>query len=360
MARLDSFLRLVVEQRASDLHFHSGNKPIIRFNGDMVPLPFRQLSERETMRFLFEIMTPKQRKEFEEKQDVDFVYSLPDLARFRANVFTQSHGIGSVFRVIPNNIMTLDDLNLPRAIRKLCHLESGLVLVTGATGSGKTTTLAAMIDEVNTHTHRHVITIEDPIEFIHPQKNSMITQRQIGKHALSFADALRSAMRETPDVVVVGELRDVETITQALSAAETGVLVLGTLHSNTAAKAVDRLLNVLPEESQEQVRSVLSVVLRGVVSQNLCKRATGDGRVAAMEILVQTFAVSNMIREGKIHQIDAYMDTQSKENPDIQTMDRCLLNLVRGGVIDAEEGVKFAKNPDKLRMKVSDLLLEEE
>ena len=348
-----------MEQQASDLHFHAGHVPIIRYNGDMVPLPFRELTAIETKRFLSEIMTKKQREEFEDEQELDFVYSIEDVARFRANVFKQSHGMGGVFRVIPNRLATLDELELPKSLKKLCFMESGLVLVTGPTGSGKTTTLAAMINYINEKSNRHVITIEDPIEFIHPQINSIITQRQVGIHTHSFADALKSTMREAPDLIVVGEMRDVETITLALSAAETGVLVFGTLHANSASKAIDRILNVLPDESQEQMRGALSVLLRGIVAQHLCKRANGEGRIAALEVLVQNFAVSNMIREAKIHQIDAFMDTASKENPDIQTMDACLLRFIRSGLIDPEEGIKIANHPEILRDQIRDLIEED-
>src|SRR5229473_2020170 len=239
MARFDSFLRLVAEQGASDLHFHAGNVPIIRHEGDLLPLPFRTLSELETSRFLLEIMTEEQRAEFEKKREIDFVYELPGVARFRANVFVQSQGFGSVFRVIKNEVPTLDELGMPAAVKRLTDLNNGLVLVTGPTGSGKSTTLAAMVDEINKTSQRHVISIEDPIEYLHTNHKAVITQRQVGKHAESFAGALRSALRESPDVLIVGEMRDLETIGLAIQAAETGVLVIGTLHANSASNAVD-------------------------------------------------------------------------------------------------------------------------
>src|SRR6185295_250886 len=266
MARLDSFLRLVVEQQASDLHFHAGNVPIIRHDGDLVPLPFRMLSEEETRRFLYEIMTPEQREGFERDQEVDFAYVIEGIGRFRVNAFQQSHGPGAVFRIIPARLPTIDELRLPAVLRKLAFQSHGLVLITGPTGSGKTTTLAAIIHEINNPSKRHVITVEDPIEFVHFPLQSVITQRQVGIHTEAFASALRSALRESPDVLVVGEMRDWEAVGLALSAAETGVLVFGTLHTNSAAKAIDRIIDVAPEEVREQVRGVISVLLKGVIA----------------------------------------------------------------------------------------------
>src|SRR5713101_8618479 len=355
MARFDSFLRLVAEQGASDLHFHAGNVPIIRHEGDLLPLPFRTLSELETSRFLLEIMTEEQRAEFEKKREIDFVYELPGVARFRANVFVQSQGFGSVFRVIKNEIPTLDELGMPAAVKRLTDLNNGLVLVTGPTGSGKSTTLAAMVDEINRTSQRHVISIEDPIEYLHTNDKAVITQRQVGKHAESFAAALRSALRESPDVLVVGEMRDLETINLALAAAETGVLVVGTLHSNSASKAIDRIIDVIPEESRDQVRSTLSVLLRGVISQQLAKRANGEGRVAVIEILLQSYAVSSLIRDNKVFQIDGYLDTASYDGSGMQSIDACLFKLVKGGEISVEEALKFANQPDSLKRLTSEL-----
>ena len=355
MPRIDSFLEMVVEQGASDLHFHAGNVPIIRHDGDLIALPFRVLSEIEAKRFVLEIMSPEQRDVFEKKQELDFVYMMEGVGRFRANAFVQSQGIGAVFRVIPPKIPRLAELNLPRAVKKISQLGNGLVLVTGPTGSGKTTTLAAIVNEINATSQRHIITIEDPIEFIHPTIESVVTQRQIGEHAESFAQALRSALRESPDVLVVGEMRDVETVSLALSAAETGVLVFGTLHSNSAAKAIDRILDVLPEESREQMRGVLSVLLRGVIAQQLCKHVSGAGRVAVLEILQQTFAVSNMIRENKLFQLDGYLQTASNDGPDMQSLDQALFQAVRSGIVAAEEAMKFASSPEVLRRLIAEL-----
>ena len=349
MPRFDSFLRLVAEQGASDLHFHAGNVPIIRYEGDLLPLPFRVLSELETSRFLLELLSEEQRAEFEKKRELDFVYELPGVARFRANVFVQSQGLGSVFRVIKNEIPTLDELNLPLSVKRLTQLNNGLVLVTGPTGSGKSTTLAAMVDEINKTSHRHVISIEDPIEYLHGPIRGVITQRQVGKHAESFAGALRSALRESPDVLIVGEMRDLETISLAIAAAETGVLVIGTLHANSAAKAIDRIIDVIPEESREQVRSTLSVLLRGVVSQHLVKHASGEGRVAVLEVLLQNYAIAHLIREGKVFQVDAYLETASNDGSGIQSLDSCILRYIKEGLITLEEALKVANQPESIK-----------
>ena len=355
MPRIDSFLRLVAEQGASDLHFHAGNVPIIRHEGELMPLPFRILSEVETGRFLLELLGEEQRAQFEKTREADLVYSIEGVARFRVNIFVQSHGLGAVFRVIPNKVPTLDELNLPLALRRLTQLTNGLVLVTGPTGSGKSTTLAAMVDEINKTSQRHVISIEDPIEFLHKPIKGAITQRQVGKHAESFSSALRSALRESPDVLVVGEMRDLETIQLAISAAETGVLVIGTLHSNSAPKAIDRIIDVIPEESRDQVRSTLSVLLRGVVSQHLAKHATGEGRVAVMEVLLQSYAVSNLIRENKVFQIDGYLDTASCDGSGMQSLDASLFKLVKQGEVTLEEALKLANQPESLKRLAAEL-----
>src|SRR5438067_11103064 len=355
MARFDSFLRLVAEQGASDLHFHAGNVPIIRYEGDLLPLPFRVLSELETSRFLLELLSEEQRAEFEKKRELEFVYELPGVARFRANVFVQSQGLGSVFRVIKNQIPTLDQLGMSAAVKRLTELNNGLVLVTGPTGSGKGTTLAAMVDEINKSSQRHVISIEDPIEFLHKPIKSASPQRQVGRHAESFSSALRSALRESPDVLVVGEMRDLETIQLAISAAETGVLVIGTLHSNSASKAIDRIMDVIPEESRDQVRSTLSVLLRGVISQHLAKHASGEGRVAVMEVLLQSYAVSNLIRENKLFQIDGYLETSSNDGSGMQSLDACLFKLLKQGEVTLDEALKLANQPESLKRLAAEL-----
>jgi twitching motility protein PilT len=355
MARIDSFLRLVAGQGASDLHFHAGNVPIIRYEGELLPLRFRVLSEVETSRLLLELMDDERRAWFEENKEADFVYELEGVARFRANVFVQSGGLGAVFRVIPNQVPTMASLRLPVAVKRLTQLANGLVLVTGPTGSGKSTTLAAMVDEINKTSQRHVISIEDPIEFLHRPIQGAITQRQVGQHAESFAQALRSALRESPDVLVVGEMRDLETINLAISAAETGVLVVGTLHSNGASKAIDRIIDVIPEESRDQVRGTLSVLLRGVISQHLARHASGQGRVAVLEILLQSYAVSNLIREGKIFQIDGYLETASNDGSGMQSLDTHLFRLLKGGEIALQEALKFANQPETLERLASEL-----
>jgi len=264
-------------------------------------------------------------------------------------VFVQSQGLGSVFRVIKNEIPTLDELNLPLSVKRLTQLNNGLVLVTGPTGSGKSTTLAAMVDEINKTSQRHVISIEDPIEYLHGPIRGVITQRQVGKHAESFAGALRSALRESPDVLIVGEMRDLETISLAIAAAETGVLVIGTLHANSAAKAIDRIIDVIPEESREQVRSTLSVLLRGVVSQHLVKHASGEGRVAVLEVLLQNYAIAHLIREGKVFQVDAYLETASNDGSGIQSLDSCILRYIKEGLITLEEALKVANQPESIK-----------
>lgn len=352
MARLDSFLKVVVDQRASDLHFHAGMVPSIRYMGDILQLPFRELTEEETRRFLLEIMTDEQRDYFLANKDIDFAYRLEGVGRFRASVFTQSRGIGAVFRVIPEKPITVDELRLPPAVARLAKLKNGLVLVTGPTGSGKTTTLSAMIHEINRTSSKHIITIEDPIEYIHEPLQSAITQRELGKHTNNATAALRAALREAPDVLVVGELRDFETISLALSAAETGVLVLGTLHTNSAAKAVDRIVSACPEEAQGQVVSVLSVLIKGVLAQHLCKLASGDGRVAAVEILLQTYAVSNLIREGKVYQIDAYLKSDEHSGSGAQALDTALFDFVTQGLVTLEDALAKASEPDVLRERI--------
>ncbi len=359
MPRMDSFLKLVVEQQASDLHFHAGNLPIIRHHGDLIPLPFRALSADEASRFIHEIMTPEQQEELAAEHELDFAYSAKDIGRFRVNVFRQSHGLGAVFRVIPSEVPSIDRLCLPPSLRKLANHQNGLVLVTGPTGSGKTTTLAAMVNEINQTQRRHIITVEDPVEFVHTPARSVVTQRQVGVHAASFQHAHRSALREAPDVLVVGEMRDYETVSLALSAAETGVLVFGTLHANSAAKAVDRILNVCPDDGRDQVRAVLSVLLRGVVAQHLCKRASGEGRVAVLEILLQSYAVANMIREGKLHQLDAFLRSVDPASTGMQSLDHGLAAAVRQGHITADEALKGANHPDDLRKAIAEYIDDE-
>jgi twitching motility protein PilT len=358
MPWLDSFLQVVIDQRGSDLHLHAGKPPIVRLDGDLVPLPYRTLSDAEARRFLYQVITPDQKDQLHRDQQLDFIHIIPGVARFRANAFIQQEGMSAVFRVIPDRLPTIKELMLPRSIRRLTEMQNGLVLITGPTGSGKTTTLAAMIHQINASSQRHVITLEDPVEFVHLPLASVVTQREVGRDVGTFSEGLRSALRESPDVLMVGELRDEETVGLALQAAETGVLVLGTLHTNSASKAIDRVIDAVPPENREQARSVLSVLLRGVVAQYLCKRASGEGRLAALEVLLNSFAVANMIREGKTHQIEGYLQSGSNEVTGMQSMDQCLFRYVRDGLIDTAEALRAANNPEQLAQRIEQLGLE--
>ena len=326
--------------------------PTIRYAGDLLPLPFRELGEAETNRFLMEILTEEQRIQFTSEQELDFVYTIEGVGRFRTNFYNHVNGLGAVFRIIPKEVPTIEELFLPDVLHDLVNLHNGLVLITGPTGAGKTTTLAAIISQINKTKRRHIITIEDPIEFIHEPVKSVITQRQVGKHAESFSSALRSALRESPDVIVVGEMRDLETIHLALQAAETGVLVFGTLHTDSAPKAIDRVIDALPEGSRDQARGLLSVLLRGVVSQVLVKRANGEGRIAAFEVLLQNWAVSNMIRESKVHQLDQILLSPEHQQTGMIHMDTCLFRYVREGLVEPEVALRLAKYPDEFRKQI--------
>ncbi len=342
MARIDSFLRLVLEQQASDLYMLSGSPPMIRYNGDLIPIKFRTITPPEARKFLFEILTADQQKKFEETRDMDFSYEITGHGRFRANFFMDSKGIGGIFRIIPARVKTMDELDLPGALRKFAYLDNGLVLVTGPSGCGKTTTLAAIIRELNHRRKKHIITIEDPIEYIHSNDNSLISQREVGAHTPTFHAALRSALRESPDVILVGELRDIETISLALTCAETGTLIFGTLHTQSCSKTVDRIVDVFPKDAQEQVRTQLSITLRGVVAQQLVKTSDRSGRVAALEILIGSTALGNLIREGKTYQINTLMQAQESEKTGMQTMDQALARFVREGRILLDDALQHA------------------
>jgi len=342
VARLDSFLRLVLEQQASDLYIIAGSPPMIRYNGDLVSIRYRTLSEQESKRFLFEILSDEQKAEFEDIQDIDFSYEIQDIGRFRVNYFVDSRGICGIFRIIPAHIKSIDELQLPQQLKKFAYLDNGLVLVTGPSGSGKTTTLAAMIKELNSRTRRHIITIEDPIEYIHNQEKCVISQREVGSHTMSFHDALRSALRESPDVILVGELRDIETISLAMTCAETGTLIFGTLHTQSCAKTVDRIVDAFPKDSQEQIRTMLSISLKGVVAQQLLKTADRTGRIAALEILMGSTALGNLIREGKTFQIDTLIQATESEKTGNQSLDRALINLLRDAKISLEDALVYA------------------
>jgi twitching motility protein PilT len=351
MAKIDQFLQLMVQQKASDLHLACGAPPIMRQHGELVRIKFRELTPNDLRSLLYEVMTEAQKAEFEQRSDLDFAYEVPDVARFRVNMFMQRKGLGAVLRTIPSKVLTADDLQLPAGVRNFCRLTKGLVLVTGPTGSGKSTTLAAMIDLINSTKPDHILTIEDPIEFVHPNKQGLVNQREIGTHTQSFATALRAALREDPDVILVGEMRDLETIALGLTAAETGHLVFGTLHTNSAAKTVDRIINAFPADEQEQVRAMLSETLRGVVAQQLLRTADGRGRVAALEILVGTPAIGNLIREGKTHQIPSMIQTGKKDG--MAMMDQSILDFLMKKVVTPEEAYARAHNKSEFLQYIS-------
>lgn len=349
MARLDSFLQLVVQQRASDLHLRAGSVPIVRHCGDLVPLPFRVLSEEEAQRLLTEIMSPAQAEAFGSGQEVDFAYGLEGVGRFRVHAFAHCRGPGAVIRVIPMKVPTVDELGLPAAVKQLAHQGGGLVLVTGPTGSGKSTTMASLIHEINLSRRRHVVTLEDPIEFIHQPIRSVVTQRQVGVHVESFAAGLRSALREAPDVIVVGEMRDAETVSLALTAAETGSLVFGTLHTRTSVRAIDRILDIQGESSADQARTVLSVVLKGVVAQYLCRHKSGDQLLPAVELLLQNYAVAHMIRENKLHQLESYLAGPELRSLGMQSLDACVVSFLERNLITADEAMRAVGSTETAR-----------
>jgi twitching motility protein PilT len=335
-------LQEVLRRKGSDLHFIAGDPPRIRLYGDLTPLRGEALSADFTREALYEIMPTKAQQRFEKQDGADFAYTLAELGRFRVNVMRQLNGMGAVFRAIPSKALSMDELNLPESVRTLARANNGLILVTGKTGSGKSTTLAAMIDDINKRDKGHILTVEDPIEFVHQRKNCLISQREIGAHAQSFSQALHSGLREDPDVILVGELRDLETIQIAVTAAEMGILVMGTLHTNGAAQTVDRIINVFPSDKQSHVRTMLSTSLRGVISQQLLQRADRQGRVAALEILVNNSAVANLIRQGKLDQLENTM--QSGAATGMRTMDTSIQGLLDQRLISGKEAYKKAIN----------------
>ncbi len=337
-------LTFSVKNNASDLHLSSGVPPMIRVDGDMIRINMPALTHKDVHSMIYDIMNDRQRKDYEEFFETDFSFEIPNLARFRVNAFNQARGSAAVFRTIPQEILTLEDLMAPPIFKDIAMYPRGIVLVTGPTGSGKSTTLAAMVDYVNNLKPDHILTIEDPIEFVHESKKSLINQREVHRDTLGFAEALRSALREDPDVILVGEMRDLETIRLALSAAETGHLVFGTLHTSSAAKTVDRIVDVFPAAEKEMVRSMLSESLRAVISQTLLKRV-GGGRIAAHEIMIGTPAIRNLIREGKIAQM--YSAIQTGQATGMQTLDQNLHELLAQGVIQKEEARYKASNKDE-------------
>jgi twitching motility protein PilT len=341
---ISDLLAFSVKNKASDLHLSSGLPPMIRVHGDVRKINLPALEHAQVHAMVYDIMNDGQRKTFEETLECDFSFEIPNLARFRVNAFNQNRGAGAVFRTIPSLVLTLDELKAPKIFKEIAETPRGLVLVTGPTGSGKSTTLAAMVDYVNEKDHGHILTVEDPIEFVHVSKKCLINQREVSRDTHSFANALRAALREDPDVILVGEMRDLETIRLALSAAETGHLVFGTLHTSSAAKTIDRVVDVFPAAEKEMVRSMLSESLRAVISQTLCKTKDGEGRVAAHEIMIGTPAIRNLIRENKVAQM--YSAIQTGQNVGMQTLDQNLQELLSRGVISNAEARKKAANKD--------------
>ncbi|MBP2670092.1 MAG: twitching motility protein [candidate division NC10 bacterium] len=342
MSRIDRFLELVAKQHGSDLHLVAGNPPRIRLYGDLLPVEYRELDTQEVADLVSQTMTDAVRRAFERRWSLDYAYEVGGLARFRVNAFRHLGGLGAVFRVIRTAIRSLDDLGMPPVLKTFCKQKRGLILVTGPTGSGKSTTLAAMVDCINEDRREHIITIEDPVEYVHPQKKCLISQREIGLNAESFAGALRSSLREDANVVLVGELRDLETISLAVTAAETGILVLATLHTNGAAATVDRMVSVFPAAEQALIRSMLSTSLCGVASQQLVRRVDGKGMLAAVEVLVNNAAVANLLREGKTDQLASVI--QSGALVGMQTMDAALRHLLDAKLIGGNEAYRRASN----------------
>ena len=340
---ITELLAFGVQQGASDLHLSAGLPPMIRVDGDIRRVDLPPQTPTEVQALIYDIMNDRQRNEFEERLETDFSFELPDVARFRVNAFVQNRGAGAVFRTIPSEVLTMEALGMGQTFRDISMLPRGLVLVTGPTGSGKSTTLAAMIDYVNANRYDHILTIEDPIEFVHESKRCLINQREVHRDTLGFSEALRSALREDPDIILVGELRDLETIRLALTAAETGHLVFGTLHTNSAAKTIDRVVDVFPGEEKAMVRSMLSESLQAVISQTLLKRCQG-GRIAAHENMRGTAAIRNLIREDKVAQM--YSAIQTGQSTGMQTMDQCLQGLVQKRLITAEVAREKARQPE--------------
>ncbi len=347
MAKIDAFFRLMNEQGASDLHLVSGQQPVLRLRGEMERIKYDVLDSDSLKAMLYEITPDHKIKQFEETGDVDFAYEIPGLARYRANFFMQKFGVAAVFREIPSKILTPQELGLPPVVAKLATLPRGLVLVTGPTGSGKSTTLAAIIDEANRIRKDHIITVEDPIEFVHKSQSCIVNHREVGIHTKSFSSALRGALREDPDIILVGEMRDLETISLAVEAASTGHLVFGTLHTTSAAKTVDRIIEVFPASEQMQIRSTLADGIRAVISQVLFKRIDRKGRCAALEILIATSAVRNLIREAKTFQLPSMMQTGKKYG--MQLLDDAIMDLANRGWIGIDDA--YNKANDKARFR---------
>jgi twitching motility protein PilT len=340
---ITQLLHFAYQQDASDLHISAGEPPMLRVQGDIKKLKAPPLTAEQTIAMVYDIMGDGQRKKFEEFSDIDFAMQLGETARFRVNVFRQQRGVGAVFRKIPTKILSLNELGMPDILANLARRERGLILVTGPTGSGKSTTLAAMLDLINSETEGHILTVEDPIEFVHKSKKCLVNQREVGPHTNTFATALKAALREDPDYILVGEMRDLETIQLALTAAETGHLVFGTLHTSSAAKTIDRVIDVFPPEQQAQVRAMFAESIQAIVTQTLCKKV-GGGRVAALEILLGSTAIRNLMREGKIHQIPSMMQTSQAQG--MQTLEMHLMQLFEQGLVSRETVIEKTGNAD--------------
>jgi len=345
MAKIDAFFKLMHEQGASDLHLIAGQQPVLRVRGELERVKYQELDNDGLKQMLYEITTEERIKRFEEEGDLDFAYEIPGMARYRANYFQQLRGMGAVFREIPDVIMTAEQLGLPDVVKKFAMLPKGLVLVTGPTGSGKSTTLAAIVDYANQHRKNHIITVEDPIEFVHKSQGCIINHRELGTHTRSFAAALRGALREDPDIIMVGEMRDLETIQLAIEAAATGHLVLSTLHTTSATKTVDRIIEVFPAQLQSQVRSTLADGLRGVIAQTLFKRLDRPGRCVALEIMCATPAVRNLIREGKTFQIVSVLQTGKKYG--MQTLDDAIADLLARRMITGDDAYMYSNDKQR-------------
>ena len=347
MNKIDQFLKEALVKSSSDLHFISGDPPRVRIHGSLTKLNDQALTIDMVRDALYEIMSGTMQRDFEKNDAVDFAYEIPDVSRFRVNIMRHLNGLGGVFRAIPSKALTLEDLKMPEVVHNLCKQTQGMILVTGKTGSGKSTTLAAMVDAINKRLKGHILTIEDPIEFVHKRQSCLISQREVGVHSRSFAAALHSALREDPDVILVGEMRDLETISIAVTAAEMGILVMGTLHTNGAAPTVDRIINSFPADKQSHIRTMLSTSLRGVISQQLLPTKHKPGRIAALEILVNTSAVANLIRQGRLDQLETAM--QSGGSIGMQTMDSALMDLVERRFVSGKEAYQQAHNKAKFQ-----------
>ncbi|MCH7829739.1 MAG: PilT/PilU family type 4a pilus ATPase [Proteobacteria bacterium] len=352
MARIDAFLKLGLAQGCSDVHLAVGVPPMLRMNGDLLPIKFRKLTDTELETYILEILTEKQKERLHEGHDLDFSYVGEEGGRFRVNIFRKATGYGAVFRFIPAEVPTLDDLDISPIVKKFCDYHQGMVLVTGSTGTGKSTTLAAMVNHINESRSLNIISLEDPIEFVHPSKQSQIIQREVGTHVLNFADGVRSAMREDPDVILVGELRDAETISMAMTAAETGHLVLCTLHTTSAAKTIDRVIDALPADLREQTKGFLAMSLKAVVTQVLVKTPDGRGRRAVLEILVNTRAIAKLITTDQTHQIPSQL--QTGKDLGMQMMDHALLDAIHAKQIDPDDAIRHAIDKKKFQRFVTD------